>query len=602
MLNNEALIISKRIIPDSSLLSELDHIILGKQIRTLFQPIFDLHSNRIFGYEALSRGPESSPLHMPDLLFSIARKYHRLFALECVCREVAIKQFLQLKVRERLFLNLDPTILMDPAFRNGGTMKTLQQEGLSHSRVVIELTEHTRIEDMKDLKKAVDHYRNMGFAIALDDLSSGYSNLQLMAELRPEYIKLDIYFTRQLADSCVAREFVRTIGNLAKYIHCSILAEGIETLEIFREVKKLGLNLAQGYLLGRPSTNPFRRLPEIVCADSSCNSAKHAAFSSNISRLLHHAITCMPHDLLGRTLQMFQKDANLLAIPVVENGRTLGMLRREPLLRRFSIPFGRELYTRKHVQDLMWKEPLIVSADTHLEAVSTLITNRSHDHMYTPVIVEDSHGYAGMVFVHDILEHITQHRIEQALNANPLTQLPGNLAIEQEISHRLEIKEAFVLCYIDLDNFKAFNDCYGYKRGDAMLRLLADIIKESMSHGDFSGHIGGDDFIIILEQCNDWEQSLHAIMHEFSNQSRALYDDSDAENGYITSKNRSGEIRKFPLASLSIGATICYPGRFSSHLEAAEIASELKCKAKETIGNCLEIDQRGSGNLEISEG
>ncbi len=578
--------------PGTSLLAELDHIILGKRIRTLFQPIFDLHSNRIFGYEALSRGPEHSPLHMPDLLFSTARNHHRLFALECVCREEAIKQFLKLNVGERLFLNLDPMILMDSSFRDGGTMQTLHQEGLSHSKVVIELTEHTQIEDMKDLRKAVDHYRNMGFAIALDDLSSGYSNLQLMAELRPEFVKLDIYFTRQLADSSVAREFVRTIANLAKHINCAILAEGIESPEIFREVKKLGLDFAQGYLLGRPSTNPYRRIPETICTDSSCPPEKHSTRSVNISLLLHDAVTCMPHDSSEKALQMFQKDARLLAVPVVENGRTVGILRREPLLRRFSIPFGRELYIRKPVYKLMWKEPLIVSSETPIETVSTLVTNRPHDHMYTPIVVEDSHGYAGMVFVHDLLEHITQHRIEQAANANPLTQLPGNLAIEQEVSQRLEIEQTFVLCYLDLDNFKAFNDRYGYKCGDSMLRLLADTIKETISCEDFPGHIGGDDFIIILEQRNHWEKPLHAIMHEFSNKSRTLYDDADTENGYITSKSRSGEIQRFPLVSLSIGATLCFPRRFASHLEAAEIASELKCKAKKTEGNCLEIDQR----------
>lgn len=582
---------------EDSLVDELEYIIQEKQIQTLFQPIFDLNNNRVFGYEALSRGPDTSSLHMPEELFGAAREHHQLFALECVCREVAIEKFSQMDTEERLFLNVEPITLMDPAFRKGATMKILQQTGLPPSRVVIELTEHTQVWDMDGLKRAVTHYRDMGFAIALDDLSSGYSNLQLMAELRPEYLKLDIYFTRKLADDRVAREFARAIAGLAGHIGCDVIAEGIESMDVLREVNNLGLNFAQGYLLGRPSINPNHSIPENIDISALRRMDKSREQSGTISLLSQRAMTCSPVDVPDTLLRWFHKDASLLAVPVIEHGRVVGMIRREVLLGRFAMPFGRELYARKPVSNLMWKDPLIVSADAPIEAVSALVTNRAHKHMYTPIIVEDESGYAGMVFVHDLLEYITKNRIEQAMNANPLTHLPGNIDIEQEVSRRLELEDAFVLCYVDLDNFKAFNDCYGYERGDVMLRMLADIIKAilfdgSISYRDFAGHIGGDDFIILLEQRDIWEASLHTIIQAFNEQSHTLYDVIDAENGYITAKSRAGRTRKFPLASLSIGATLCSPGRFVSHLEAAEVASELKCKAKKTVGNHLEIDRR----------
>lgn len=578
--------------PESSLLAELDHIILEQRVCTLFQPIFDLRSNRVFGYEALSRGPKPSPLHMPKQLFDIARKHQRVLALETVCRETAIRQFLRLGIKERLFLNVDPMILMDAAFREGTTIKLLKKLGLPLSRVVIELTEHTHIEDVGNLKQAVAHYRDMGFSIALDDIGTGYSNLQLMDELRPEYIKLDIYFTRKLTDDGVAREFVHAIANLARYTGCAVLAEGIESPEILCEVRKLGLDLAQGYLLGRPSAYPVSKPVDALQIAHFKPTSPCIGAGSCLSSLVKKVASCNPDERLENVYEQFKRDANLLVIPIVEHGRAIGMALRDEILQCFSMRFGRELHGHNPVRDIMWNTPLKVPVNMSIEALSHLITNRPSSHMYTPVIVETNHAYAGLIFVHDLLEHVTQSRIEQAMNANPLTQLPGNLAIEQEVSRRLEMALTFVLCYVDLDHFKAFNDCYGYKRGDAMLRLLADAIKENIPHGDFSGHIGGDDFIIILEQRNGWEKSLHAVMHGFSNKSRTLYDDADTGNGYITSKSRNGEMRKFPLASLSIGATHCYPGRFASHLEAAEIASELKCKAKKTEGNCLEIDQR----------
>jgi len=577
---------------EDALLIELDNIIQKKRIRTLFQPIFDLNSNKVFGYEALSRGPKYSPLHMPEDLFNMAREHQRLFALECVCRETAIKQFLQMGAEERLCLNVEPLTLMDPSFREGMTMRTLRDAGLPYSRVVIELTEHAQIGDMESLKQAVAHYRNMGFAIALDDLSAGYSNLQLMAELRPEYIKLDIYFTRKLADDEVARGFARAIADMAGRVGSSIIAEGIESVEVLREVNKLGLDLAQGYLLGRPSIRPDGHIPEQISRNVLNREHQSKCEADNISHLCHAIDSCSPTDQTDDLLKRFQQDVNLLAVPVVEHGKAIGMVRRESLLRQFAMPFGRDLHARRPVRNLMWKTPLIVSADMPVEVASELATSQSHEHMYAPIIVEDADGYMGMVFVHDLLEHMTQHRIEQAMNANPLTRLPGNLSIEHEISQRLKQADDFILCYVDLDNFKAFNDRYGYKRGDAMLKMLGNIIKQTLAHEDFAGHIGGDDFIIILQQRNDWEAILHTMMHTFSEQSRTLYDDTDAQNGYITSKSRSGEIQEFPLASLSIGALPCPPGCFSSHLETAEIASELKCQAKKTDGNHLEVDRR----------
>lgn len=579
---------------ESLLLDELNRIIREKQVYTLFQPIFDLRSNRIYGYEALSRGPETSPLHMPDLLFRTACQHNRLFALECICRESAIKRFMHLQLRghERLFLNLDPSALLDPAFREGTTMQLLDQAGLPCSRVVIELTEHTQIENMGALNQAISHYRNMGFSIALDDLSAGYSNLQLMMELRPEHIKLDIYFTRKLPGDPVARAFVNTIARLAMEINCSVLAEGIETPEILCEVKKLGLDLAQGYLLGRPSPHAVN-MPARALQDTE----PHPALSINkphtcVSSLIRKVTPSDPAEPSENVLDMFQHDNQLLAVPIVEHGRAIGMVLREEMLKSFSIRFARELHGRKPISHLMWKNPLRVSSDTAIDELSSLVTNRPFSYLYTPVIVENNQNYAGLVFVHDILEHITQSRIEQAMNANPLTHLPGNIAIEREVKRRLETGESFVLCYIDLDNFKAFNDRYGYKHGDAMIRLMAEIMRQISSASDFIGHIGGDDFTFILARDNAWENRIQQLMKAFEEKALSLYDMEDVKNGHITSKSRAGETQEFPLASVSIGAVPCLPGYFSSHLEASEAASELKCKAKETPGNCLEIDQR----------
>jgi len=345
------------------------------------------------------------------------------------------------------------------------------------------------------------------------------------------------------------------------------------------------------YLLGKPAAHtvnaPVKALQDIIPASK--NIVKDHACTAS---LIQKAVPCKPTEPSENVLDMFQHDNKLLAVPIVEHGCAIGMVLREDILKSFSMRFARELHGRKPICHLMWENPLRVSTNTAIEELSALVTNRSFSYLYTPVIVEDNHGYAGLVFVHDILEHMTQNRLEQAMNANPLTRLPGNIAIEREVMRRLEAEESFVLCYIDLDNFKAFNDRYGYKHGDAMIRLMAEILRHISSARDFIGHIGGDDFTFILAHDNAWKTRVQQLMEMFEEKALALYDKADVENGHITSKSRTGKIRNFPLASVSIGAVSCPPGSYSSHLEASEVASELKCKAKETPGNCLEIDQR----------
>jgi len=573
--------------------SELKHIIKNKLITPLYQPLIDLRTNHVFGYESLARGPKDSPLHMPDRLFGVAREQQMLFETERVCRERAIQYFSEQNLLGKLFLNVDPYCLMDPSFREGTTLGMLERAHIKGSRVVIELTEHSPVDDITELKQAVKHYREMGFSIALDDLSAGYSNLQLMAELRPEYIKLDKYFIRKLPDNRVAQEFVRTIVSLAKHIDCTIIAEGIETDEMLCETRKLGIHLGQGYLIGRPEARP-ENIPVREVGKPQCNysRASNCAGEACISHLIHKIPPCDPADSSEQVLSRFQKDARLLALPVVEKRRTVGMVLREDILMHFSLPFTRELHGKRPIRQIMQRDPLVVPANTPIEELSELTTNRPFKNLYSPIIVDRESEYSGLIFVHDLLERITRMKVDLAMESNPLTRLPGNTAIEKEVTRRLHGSSPFILSYFDIDHFKAFNDHYGYKRGDTMIRLLADILKESKSGSCFIGHIGGDDFIMMSEYRDGWEAQIRHLMETFSSRAKELYDEEDIKADSITTKNRAGELCCFPLVSLSIGALPCRPECFSSHLEAAEIAVEMKRKAKKTIGNCLEVDRR----------
>jgi diguanylate cyclase (GGDEF)-like protein len=181
-------------------------------------------------------------------------------------------------------------------------------------------------------------------------------------------------------------------------------------------------------------------------------------------------------------------------------------------------------------------------------------------------------------------------------HANPLTGLPGNISIEEEMTRRIHGKERFAVLYADLDNFKPFNDHYGYHRGDqaifAISRILVGAVREAGNRADFVGHIGGDDFFVVTTP-DRAELVGRAILGEFERVRPTLIDAKDAEAGFIEVKNRMGEVERFPLVTLTIAAVNNVQREIRHVAEASDIAAELKRYGKRKAGNIFVEDRRG---------
>jgi GGDEF domain-containing protein len=176
----------------------------------------------------------------------------------------------------------------------------------------------------------------------------------------------------------------------------------------------------------------------------------------------------------------------------------------------------------------------------------------------------------------------------------PLTRLPGNIAIEHEVRRRFETGERWAVIYADLDNFKAFNDHYGFVRGDDAIRLvsttMSDTLKRIGTETDFLGHIGGDDFIIVTS-AERAENIARAVADTFDRDVPPLYDAVDRKNGWISAKDRRGNNVRFPLMSLSL-AIVMPSARITSYQSIGEVAAELKSFAKRQAGSFVAMDKR----------
>lgn len=206
--------------------------------------------------------------------------------------------------------------------------------------------------------------------------------------------------------------------------------------------------------------------------------------------------------------------------------------------------------------------------------------------------------YITKPFNHDLLIARVKANLRRAARppvSNPLTGLPGNVLIEEEVTYRLRNGRDFALLWIDLDNFKSFNDAYGFARGDRVIRMLGDILREmkrERGHDeDFVGHIGGDDFVILANPAHAAEFSKQVIAG-FDAGITPLYDAADLERGYLLGVDRWGIVRRFPIISLSIGIVDTTGRDFGAYDQISAVAAEVKGFAKKGAGSSYAIDKR----------
>ncbi len=221
-------------------------------------------------------------------------------------------------------------------------------------------------------------------------------------------------------------------------------------------------------------------------------------------------------------------------------------------------PFATDLFARKPISRLMSDDFLAVELNQSLQQVSRLITSRARQRIEEDFIITLNGGYLGLGRVIDVLKLITELKIQQARYANPLTLLPGNVPIQQCLTRLLQQRQESVICYVDIDSFKPFNDIYGYGRGDEVLLCLAQCLNERIDPSrDFVGHIGGDDFLLVLGP-EEWRRRLDQLLSDFQTHRRRFYRPEHLEAGCFTALNRQGVRQEFALLSLSIGgASAC---------------------------------------------
>ncbi|WP_148207106.1 EAL domain-containing protein [Heliomicrobium modesticaldum] len=236
----------------------LVEILKENRIVTYFQPIVQCDEpERLFAYECLLRGKDrNGGILSPGRIFEVARDADLLFQLDRIARITAIEEATRHSIQSTLFINFNPSSVYDPATCLRTTIEAVREAKIQPEQVVFEVVESEQISDAQHLRTILDHYRNAGFQVALDDLGAGYSSLNLLTHLRPDFVKLDMELVRNVDKDAYKGEITMKLLELARRLQIKTIAEGVERPEEWRWLKKHGADYVQGYLFAKPACPP----------------------------------------------------------------------------------------------------------------------------------------------------------------------------------------------------------------------------------------------------------------------------------------------------------------------------------------------------------
>jgi len=562
------------------------------QLTSVFQPIQELRRGRVIGYESLLRLPADAGFANASEAFAAAAGTASLVDLEMAALETHLRSARSLS-SGRLFVNLSSRAFADERMSHQRLAGLVQAAGFNPSRVVLELTELVQIADVVALSRRLGPLRDAGFLLAVDDFGAGFTNVQVLIELGPDFVKLDRSLVTGAAGHPRRRVFIESMALLGRRINCSVVAEGVETAEDLAAVRACGIECAQGWAIAIP-----RPLDALLSADPPATAPRLAdPLEERVGSFASPQEGVTPDTPAGVLVQLFDRNGDLTAVPVVFDQRVVGLVTRGLLFQHMGHRYGFSLWANRPVADFVSaagqgfdRLPATVTADEAVE----MVRRRPAARRFDPLVLETDHGaYHGLLPVDVLLAEVSRLKVEYALQSNPLTGLPGSLVFARVVESWLGFGQPFSLGWVDIDDFKPFNDRYGFTRGDEVLQLLAQILSQRLGAAPthFLAHPGGDDFAFLASPDGAHPLAV-AAANDFSERVPALYDPPDREAGGISSVDRHGAQRRFGILSLSVGIVTWRGETGIDYRRLVEVAAEVKAAAKRSPGSAVMSNAR----------
>jgi diguanylate cyclase (GGDEF)-like protein len=538
----------------------------------LFLPIVNPHNGELFGVEALLRGLEKSGFHDMEDMLDEAYRDGMLYDVDLELRKTVFTKFTELQkqlIEEgsenmvgslKLFYNLDTRILEMLDYSPGNTRQLLKEYDIIPGNIYFDISERHKFSTYSSIKNILNTYKLQGFKVALDDFGSGHSGFELLYHSEPDAVKIDKFLIRNIKQYSKNRLFCTEIIKLAHIRGAIVIAEGIETKEEFYTLKELGCDLMQGFFIQKPSKVKDIRLtlPHI----KELSEEDKRALDSDVSHILNQLLrldTVLNTEPINSVVEKFQKDEKTTMFPILDaDMQPIGLVTEKSLRRYIYSQYGLQIIQNQSTGKYATPCP-IADINTPLEDILDMFAH--HDEL-EGVIITKEFRYKGFLTAKSLINALNEKNLKVARDQNPLTKLPGNTIINEFIQKAtMDGASEYMLAYLDLDNFKPFNDKFGFRQGDRAILLFADTIKEETAkYKPFLGHIGGDDFFIGYKAEDssivEFEETLKSAIKKFAQNAESFYSKEDRKVGHISAKDRFGIVREFDLLSASCAAVI----------------------------------------------
>lgn len=560
-----------------------------------FQPIVNIHTGMCYGYEALLRNFAAAGFSSIGEVFDLAHEENVLHQVDLHLREKAIAKYARLEWSPytKVFYNLDNRLFDSGNYQTGKTTDIINQSGLSQGNICFEISEKHQLTNSQQAVSTFCNYRSQGFRIAVDDCGSGFSGLKLLYYAEPDYIKIDRFFIQDIETNAKKRLFVSSIVEIAHMMGSSVVAEGVENSREFYGCRSIGCDLVQGYLVQKPTrdvTSLKRHYKEIELL-----SHTDRRYATDIDQaLIKTEIRNIPsvkedQDIIS-IFEKFRVDKTFSFFPVINKNREpLGVIRESALKDYAYSRYGVHLLENpsfgKSLSRFISKFPV---ADIYSPIEKVLKIFAQNESLEGLLIVNDM-KYEGFLSAQSLLKILNEKNLTLAREQNPLSKLPGNTTIYQYISTALDDQSnPYCFIHFDFDNFKAFNDKYGFRLGDRLILRFAEILSSvDLFPNKMVGHIGGDDFFmgfITSQAADQTAANIHKIAAQFKDDASSFYDPKDNQRGFIIAKDRDGVEKRIPLLTVSASILMMPPVKHSHYTAEiiGGILADMKKEAKKS--------------------
>jgi len=526
------------------------------------QPIVSTISGKLFGIEVLIRGVENIGFNSINDFFDSAFKDKVLVPLENALRRKVVEKVSKIKNYKNIivFYNYDHRIMEMPDYRYGFTEEILEEYNILPSNWCLELNEGINHEFTSIYNKVLLRAKASGFKLAIDDFGTGFSNFELLYHSEADFLKLDKFLIRDIHKDNKKLFLVSAIKDIARALGVTLIAEGVETEEEYYCLKNLDIDMIQGYFIQKPTIDQYliKLQYEHIEKLYNLDKRKSTSISSFIKDSMCFISPLNNNSSIEDVFDRFQSsDYNF--IPIVDKNFFQTCIIYEKDLREYIYsPYGRDLLIskvhKKTINDFLKRIPK-VDIRTKIDDVLKLIVS----HGSQGIFITDDNRYIGFLSNTEIIKIINYMRMQEALETNPLSGLPGNIAISNKIKDVLIDEERVnYFIYFDFDNFKPFNDKFGFRIGDRAIKSFAEILKNTkreVMNDIFIGHIGGDDFFVLISfdefKTNYVLSVVNEIMKKFKEISSSFFSYEEIVEGNYKSVDRQGNVKFFPLLGVS---------------------------------------------------